>query len=132
VTEAWPDDPADYMSAYLDAWNAGDSDRVCDAYHVPALIYTEGVVQANLDDAARRAWLGTYVDSTRPELETGARWTCPSLDVTRLGADAAVATARWVFGRADGTVLEDYPDTYLLVRVAGRWVIMADVLPAVP
>lgn len=132
MNRTWPDDPGAYMQSYLDAWNEGDADRVCDAYHVPALIYKAGAVQPNLDDAARRAWLGTYVESTRAELAAGTRWTCPSLDLTRLGPDAAVAVARWVFARTDGTVLEDYPDTYILVHVSGRWVIMADVLPGVP
>jgi hypothetical protein len=128
MSPAWPDDPRLFVRAYLDAWNAGDADRVCDAYHVPSLIYAEGAVHANLDADARRSWLGSYVESTRAELAAGTRWECPSLKVTSLGADAALATARWVFRRTDGTILEDYPDTYVLVRLGGRWAFLADVV----
>lgn len=124
----WPDAPEAYMTAYLDAWNEGDTDRVCDAYHVPALIFKDGAVQANLDTESRLAYLGAYLDSTRDELAQGTRWECPSLEVVALGADSALATARWTFRRTDGTVLEDYPDSYLLVRIEGRWAFMADVI----
>ena len=125
---AWPDDAGEYVLAYLDAWNAGDADRVCDAYHLPSVIYAEAAVHANLDEDDRLAWLGSYVESTRDELAAGTRWECPSLTITPLGTDAALATARWVFHRSDGTVLEDYPDTYVMVRVDGRWAFLADVV----
>ena len=128
MSEPWPDDPREFLLAYLAAWNAGDVDRVCDAYLVPALIYHPDGLEANLDDAARRAYLGGYVESTREELAAGTRWECPSLEITRLGNKAALVTARWVFRRTDGTALEDYPDTYVLVWLGGRWVFMADVI----
>lgn len=128
MSRPWPREPEVYMTAYLDAWNEGDTDRVCDAYHVPAPIYKNGAVQANLDAGARLADLGAYVDSTRAELALGTRWECPSLEIHQLGADAALATARWTFRRTDGTVLEDYPDSYLLVRIGDRWAIMADAI----
>jgi Domain of unknown function (DUF4440) len=128
MSRPWPSDPEEYMAAYLDAWNEGDTDRVCDAYHVPALIHKNVSVQANLDPAARFTYLGTYLDSTRDELSKGSRWECRSLEIRDLGPDAVLATARWTFRRTDGTVLEDYPDSYLLVRVGGRWAFMADVV----
>jgi hypothetical protein len=130
MTAAWPDDPREYLLAYLDAWNAGDAARVCDAYLVPSVIHSEGAVHANLDEASRRAWLGDYVESTRPELAAGTRWECPSLEVTPLGSDGCLVTARWVFRRTDGSAVEDYFDSYLLVRVDGRWVFLADVIHA--
>lgn len=134
MSPPWPDDPEAYLYEYLEAWNDGDVERVCDAYLVPALIYHDGdgagAVEANLDDAARRAYLGGYVESTRPELDAGTRWECPSLRIERLGRNAALATARWVFRRPDGTVLEDYPDTYVMVRLGGRWAFLADVIYA--
>jgi len=126
----WPDDPTEFVMAYLDAWNEGDVDRVCDAYHLPSGVHKEGRVVAYPDEAAVRADLGGYVDSTRAELAGGTRWTCPSLTITSLGSAAALATARWVFSRPDGTVLEDYPDSYVMVRVDGRWFFMADVIHA--
>ena len=128
VTQPWPDDPREFVLAYLAAWNVGDVDRACDAFHVPALLFADGAVQPRLDEVARRDWIGGYVDSTRGELAAGTRWTCPSLDVRTLGPDSALAMARWVFTRADGTVLEDYPDAYLLVRTGGRWAFMADII----
>jgi hypothetical protein len=127
---SWPDDPREYVLAYLEAWNAGDADRVCDAYHIPSLIYAEGAVHANLDTESRRAWLAGYVESTRPELAAGTRWECPALDIVPLGPDAALATARWVFRRPDGSALEDYPDSYVMVRLEGRWVFLGDVVHA--
>ena len=132
MNRSWPDDPEAFMAVYMEAWNEGDVGRVCDAYHVPALIYTGGAVQANLDEGARRAYLGTYVESTRGELGAGTRWKCPSVSATPLGRDAVLVTARWVFRRPDGTVLEDYPDTYILVRLGGRWAIFADVIHQEP
>jgi hypothetical protein len=128
MSQPWPDEPEAYMAAYLDAWNAGDIDGVCDAYHVPALIYKDGAVQVNLDAESRLAYLGAYLDSTRAELARGTRWECPSLEIQPLGRDAFLATARWTFRRTDGTVLEDYPDSYLLVRIEGRWAFLADVI----
>jgi len=128
MSRPWPDEPDAYMTAYLDAWNEGDTNRVCDAYLVPALIYKGGSVQANLDAESRLGYLGAYLDLTRDELAQGTRWECPSLEVVSLGADAVLATARWTFRRTDGTVLEDYPDSYLLVRIGGRWAFMADVI----
>ena len=126
----WPDDPREYVLAYLDAWNAGDADRVCDAYHIPSVIYADGAVHANLDTDARRAWLGGYVASTRPELAAGTRWECPTLEVVSLGPDAAFITARWIFRRRDGSVVEDYPDSYVLVRLGDRWAFLGDVVHA--
>jgi len=130
MTSPWPDDPRDYVLAYLDAWNAGDADRVCDAYHVPSLIYADRALHANMDTDTRRAWLGAYVESTRPELATGTRWECPTLSAMPLGSDAALVTARWIFRRTDGTVVEDYFDSYVLVRLDGRWTFMADMIHA--
>ena len=75
-------------------------------------------------------FLGTYVDSTRDALAAGARWTCPSLEVKELGAEASLVTARWVFTLGDGTVTEDYFDSYLLARVDGRWYVLADAIHA--
>ena len=115
------------MAAYLDAWNEGDLERVLDAYHGPAPIFSGGAVEVS-DAVSRRAYLGAYLDSTRAELEQGTRWECPSLEVTPLGTDAALLTARWVFRRIDGTAAEDYPDSYLLARIAGRWGFIADVI----
>ena len=117
MSSSWPDDPKSYMAAYLEAWNEGDADRVYDAYHVTAPIFTDGVVQGR-DAESRLAYLGAYLDLTRGELAEGTRWECPSSQVT----------AQWVFRRMDGTVLEDYPDSYLLVRIGGRWAFLADVI----
>ena len=128
MSGTWPDDPRAFVLEYLDAWNVGDVDRVCDAYSLPTILYSEGRLQPRLDQAAQRAWLGRYIDSTRAELAAGTRWTCPSLAIAPLGPRSALATAQWVFTRTDGTVLEDYPDTYLMVRVGGRWLFMADII----
>ena len=115
------------MAAYLDAWNEGDLERVLAAYHPPAPLVSAGVVEA-FDTESRRAYLNAYLDSTRSELAQGTRWECPSLEVKALGTDAALLTARWVFRRTDATVLEDYPDSYLLIRIGGRWGFIADVI----
>jgi len=128
MSEPWPDDPAAFMTTYMAAWNAADLDRICDAYNVPALVYQQGTVYANDDEKARRTYLGAFLEGTRAELAAGARWESPGHQVTLAGDGGAVVTTRWVFRRPDGTVAEDYPDTYVLVRVDGRWAIMADVL----
>lgn len=130
TTHPWPDEPEAFMLAYLDAWNQADVERVIDAYHVPSLIHLDGTVRAQLTGPSRLEFLGTYVDSTRDALAAGARWSCPTLDVRALGADAALATARWVFTGGDGAVAEDYFDSYLLTRVGGRWYILADAIHA--
>jgi len=126
----WPDEPEAFMRAYLDAWNAADVERVIDAYHVPSLVHHDGIVREQLTGPSRLEFLGTYVDSTREALASGARWTCPSLEVQPLGADAALATARWVFTAGDGAIVEDYLDSYLLTRVGHRWFILADAIHA--
>jgi len=127
---AWPDDPRDFILAYLDAWNEADVERVIDAFHVPSLIHTEGEVVEQLTGPARLTFLGSYVDSTRDALAACARWTCPSVEVKALGAGAALVTANWVFTLADGTVTEDYFDSYLLTLVGGRWYVLADAIHA--
>lgn len=127
MSRPWPDELEAYMAAYLDAWNEGDTERICDAFHDQAPIFQAGAVQAS-DAASRLAYLGGWVDMTRAELARGTRWECPSLSVEPLGTDAALVTARWVFRRSDGTSLEDYPDSYLLVRIGGRWGFVADVI----
>jgi len=126
----WPDDPDAFILAYLDAWNEADVERVIDAYHVPSLVHAEGTVRPQLTGPSRLEFLGTYVDSTRDALAAGARWTCPSLEVKGLGAEASLVTARWVFTLGDGTVTEDYFDSYLLARVDGRWYVIADAIHA--
>jgi hypothetical protein len=123
----WPNDPAGYLAAYVEAWNAADLDRIADAYHAAAPVYQGGQVLAD-DAAARQAFLAEYVESTRGELAAGTRWECPSLEVTPIGLNGALATARWVFRRADGSAVEDYLDSYVLVRIEGRWRIFADVI----
>jgi ketosteroid isomerase-like protein len=128
MARPWPDDLEAFVAAYLAAWNAADIDRICDAYADPAPIYQDGAVVATGDPAARRAYLAGYVDAIRAALAAGARWESPEVGLTRLGPDSALATVRWVFRRPDGTVLEDYPDTYLLVRIDGRWAYLADVI----
>lgn len=127
MSQPWPDEPDAYMAAYTEAWNEGDTARVLDAYHPDAPIVQAGAVQAS-DPGSRSAYLGGWIDMTRDELARGTRWSCPSLEVTPLGADAALLTARWVFTRADGSILEDYPDSYLLARIGGRWGFIADVI----
>ena len=128
MIDPWPDDPVAFMTAYMAAWNAADLDRICDADHVPALVYSQGTVHANSDGDARRAYLGDFLDGTRAELAAGARWESPSCEVTTAGDGGVVVTTRWVFRRPDGALAEDYPDTYVLVRIDGRWAIMADIL----
>ena len=127
MSQPWPDEPEAFMSAYLDAWNEGDTERICDAYHASAPIYQAGAVQA-ADAATRLGYLGGWVDMTRGDLAQGTRWECPSTSVEPLGTDAARVTLRWVFRRPDGTGLQDYGDTYLLGRMGGRWLIVADVI----
>ena len=127
-TRTWPSDPREFILAYLDAWNEADVERVIDAFHVPSLIHTEGEVVEQLTGLSRLVFLGSYVDSTRDALAAGGRWTCPTLEVKPLGADAALVTANWVFTGADGTVTEDYFDSYLLTMVAGRWYVLADAI----
>jgi hypothetical protein len=128
VSRPWPDDPRDFILAYLDAWNEAEVERVIDAFHVPSLIHADGVVHEQLTGPSRLEFLGSYVDSTRDALAAGARWTCPSLEVKELGADAALVTANWVFTAGDGTVTEDYFDSYLLTHVRGRWYVLADAI----
>jgi len=129
MSRPWPNEPEAYMAAYLDAWNEGDLERILDAYHGSAPIYADGVVEAS-DAESRLAYLGAYLDSTRDELAQGTRWESPTVEVMPLGADAALVTARWTLRRTDGTALEDYPDSYVLVRIAGRWGFLADVIHA--
>ena len=124
----WPANPREFILAYLDAWNEADVERVIDAFHVPSLIHADGVVRQQLTGPSRLDFLGSYVDSTREALAAGARWTCPSLEIHQLGADAALATARWVFTAGDGTIVEDYVDSYLLTTVGGRWFVLADAI----
>ena len=127
MTARWPDEPAAFMAAYVEAWNEGDLERVVDAYQPVAPVYQGGQILAH-DAATRRTFLSDYLDSTRDELAAGTRWECPSLDVANLGANGVLATARWVFRRPDGSALEDYLDSYVLVRINGRWAIFADVI----
>jgi hypothetical protein len=124
----WPDDPRAFILAYLDAWNEADVDRVIDAFHVPSLIHTEGTVIEQLTGPSRLEFLGSYVDSTRDALAAGGRWASPTVEVRPLGADAALVTANWIFTTADGTVTEDYFDSYLLTLVDGRWYVLADAI----
>jgi hypothetical protein len=127
MSSAWPADPRAYLQAYLDAWNEPDVERVCDAFHQPAPIYAGSRVVAT-DPSSRRSFLTGYVDSTRAELDRGTRWEAPSMDITELGRNGALATVRWVFRRSDGSVIEDYLDSYLLARIDGRWGILADLI----
>ena len=127
MSQPWPDEPEAYMTAYLDAWNEGDTDRICDAYHERAPIFQAGAVQA-ADPASRLAYLGGWVDMTRRDLGQGTRWEYSSMTAEHLGTDAAQVTLRWVFRRADATVVQDYDDTYLLGRIGGRWVFVADAI----
>lgn len=127
MNQPWPDEPEAFMAAYLDAWNQGDTERVLDAYHPEAPILQAGAIQAS-DAESRSAYLGGWIDMTRDELARGTRWSCPSLDVVALGRDAALLTARWVFTRADGSIAEDYPDSYVLAHIGGRWGFLADVI----
>ena len=126
----WPDDPDAFLEAYMDAWNRADLDRICDAYHTPSLIYKHGEVQANLDETAKRAYFGALLDGTRSALVAGARWERPEFALTPLGRDSTIATVRWVFRAADGTILEDYLDSYYLVRLGGRWQFLGDTVHA--
>ena len=124
----WPTHPRAFILAYLDAWNAADVDRVIDAFYVPSLIHTQGEVIEQLTGPSRLGFLGSYVESTRDPLAAGGRWTAPTVEVKPLGADAALVTANWVFTTGEGTVTEDYFDSYLLTLVGGRWYVLADAI----
>lgn len=128
----WPDDPDEYLLAYMDAWNRADLDRICDAYHVPAFIYRRGRVEAIPDEGAKRRYFGELLGGTRAELEGGAQWERPFYEATPLGRDSALVTVRWVFRRRDGAVLEDYLDSYHLVRLDRRWAFLGDTVQAEP
>ncbi|MES1239608.1 MAG: hypothetical protein ABUL57_01965, partial [Chloroflexota bacterium] len=124
----WPDDPREFILAYLDAWNEADVERVIDAFHVPSLIHTEGQVIEHLTGASRLEFLGSYVDSTKEALAAGGRWSAPTVEVKPLGADAALVTANWVFTTGAGAVTEDYFDSYLVTVIGGRWYVLADAI----
>lgn len=82
------------------------------------------------DDRSKLAYITSLVNGTRQELPSGARRERRTCDVSPLGSGSAWAAVRWVFRGADGQVLEDYPDSSLPGRGAGRWGSIGDTVHA--
>ena len=50
------------------------------------------------------------------------------VDLRRLGRDGALVTVGWTCRRHDGSVIWEFPDSYLLAAEGGHWWIVGDVV----
>jgi hypothetical protein len=55
-------------------------------------------------------------------------WRIGNLDVTPLGAGAALATVGWLARRSEQSLLSDFLGSYLVALEDGRWRILGDMV----
>ena len=121
-----PDDPVDFLRWYRDGWNDLDLDRILDAYATPCFVSRAGgcctiTTTRPRPGTSRTCWTAT-----------GARGAAPlgagRVDLRRLGRDGALVSVGWTCRRPDGSVIWEFPDSYLLAAEGGRWWIVGDVV----
>jgi hypothetical protein len=120
-TSGWPGENffRAYMDAYCDAWNREDLEAILDTYHLPCFIYKRGTLYALLDERSKRDYIAGFVELNRQE--GPATWEMPTFSLIELGHSSALATARWIFRRPDGSVVWDFVDSHHFCRFDGRW-----------
>ena len=123
-------DVAAMLERYRQAWDDGDLGAILDAYHTPCFVFKRGHVEVCLDEPAKRRYFSALLEATRDALRAGARWNGGGLRVIDLGRDACLATIRWTFADPHGLVLEDYLDSYHVVRIDGQWRFLDDTVHA--
>lgn len=115
-----------FMDAHRSAWERFDLGAVVASYATPASVARVSGLTRLPDEAAKQAYFGKRLDSMRA---TGPHtWTATRESVTPAGRCGAVYAVHWVCRRPDGSVVEEFGDTYLLARVGGRWEILGDVV----
>jgi ketosteroid isomerase-like protein len=80
-----PDDVADFIGAYAEAWTCGDLDRIVGAYATPCYVVKDGRVLHHDDEPAKRRYFGDLLAGNRrqgPHL-----WSVADLDSYLLAAD---------------------------------------------
>ena len=117
---------AGFMTAYAEAWNAGDLDGIVGAYATPCFVVKGGRVLRHEDEAAKASYFGDLL--ARNRREGPHTWSIGNLERRPLGSDAAMVTVRWHCRRSDGSMLWDFLDSYLLASEQGRWRILGDVV----
>jgi hypothetical protein len=108
-----------FMDGYCDAWNREDFDAIIDSYHVPCFIYKYGTLYPLLDAESKRKYFSGFIEVNRNE--GPATWEILTYSLIELGANSALATARWVFRRPDGSVIWDFVDSHHFCRFDGSW-----------
>jgi hypothetical protein len=121
-----PDDPVGLLRWYQEAWNDRDLERILDAYATPCFVAKGGRVLHHRDQAGKARYFGDLLAGNRRQ--GPHRWELGDVDLRPLGRDGALATVRWTCRRPDGSVIWEFPDSYLLAGERGRWWIVGDVV----
>jgi ketosteroid isomerase-like protein len=120
------DDLGGFMTAYTEAWNAGDLDAIVAAYATPCFVVKDGQVLRQEDEAAKARHFGDLLAGNRRE--GPHTWSIGHLERRPLGNGAAMVTVRWRCRRPDGSTIWEFLDSYLLAAEQGRWRILGDVV----
>lgn len=116
----------DFMAGYRSAWERLDLDAVVACYATPTCVGHLSGVSRLVDEAAKREYVAQRMEHLRAA--GPLRWDALDVDVTPAGRVGAVYAVRWVCRHADGHLVEEFGDTYLLARERGRWLVLADVV----
>ena len=107
------------IEAYFEAFHRGDSEGYADNWLFPGSIYSDGAWRQVPDRAACVAGNDAYYQHA---LDAGmVSGAIEALEVTPLGADAALVDGRFTRTRADGSLIARINAAYLVVRAADDW-----------
>lgn len=116
----------DFMARYRESWERLDLDAVTECYATPTCVAHLSGVSRLADESAKRDYFAQRLDHLRAA--GPLRWDALDVHVQPAGRTGAVYAVRWVCRRADGHLVEEFGDTYLLAREHGRWLVLADVV----
>lgn len=112
-----------FFAHYAERYMASDVDAISDLYEAPLLAVRDGrAIHLSGRDAVREHLADVMAAYAR---SGAARADIDDLAVAQLGKSSVNATVRWHVRGADGELLKDFRTTYHLLRVDGRWRVLA-------
>jgi hypothetical protein len=112
-----------FFDDYVQAW--GDWTTVAMLYHAPSItVRGDGSIHCFQSKEELQKFFQGVGEAYSREADLGpGRY--HSLAVQPIGARSALATLTWQMVRTDGSVVREWRQSYNLVRIDGRWQILA-------
>lgn len=113
-----------FFESYAEAFDAISGARIATFYYIPCVtLRADGSIHCFQSQSECAKFFDGVADTYYKEGLRRSEF--KNLEVSRVGGRCLLATMDWVFYRGDGSLLKQWRQSYNLVRVDGRWHILA-------